>query len=124
MADYHVLTGSPDGNSYQVCFHLPVPGAGNNRAGVQWRTALINSALGGQTVLLDGDGTGGTISAAEKAEIESGAVFEVSEAFDTHPGETALQLRDRIDARHAALATAVSAQLQGRLSYFGFTRDI
>lgn len=124
MADYHVLTGSADGNAFTVVFHLPVPGAGNNRAGVQWRTALVNSGLGGRTVLPDGDGTGGTVSAAEKAGIEAGAVHEVAEQVSTHPGETAPQLRDRIDARHAALVASVQAELQGRLTYYGFVRDI
>lgn len=122
MADYHVLTGSVDANSFSVVHHIPIPGSGTNRAGVQWRTALINSGLGGRTVLPDGDGTGGTVSAAEKASIEAGAVFEVAEQVATHPGETALQLRDRIDARHTALVAAVQAQLQGQLSYYGFTR--
>lgn len=124
MADYHVLTGSADGNSFTVVHHVPVPGSGNNRAGVQWRTALVNSGLGGKTVLPDGDGTGGTISAAEKAAITSGALYEVVEQFDTHPGETAAQLRDRVDTRHTALVAQVQAQLQGRLTYFGFVRDI
>lgn len=124
MADYHVLAGSPDGNSFLVVHHVPVPGAGNNRAGVPWRTALVNSGLGGKTVLPDGDGTGGTVGAAEKAQILAGAVYEVAEQVSTHPGETALQLRDRIDARHAALVAAVQADLQGRLTYYGFVRDI
>lgn len=124
MADYHVLTGSADGNAFTVVFHVPIPGAGTNRAGVPWRTALVNSGLGGKTALPDGDGTGGTVSAAEKAQVAAGAVYEVAEQIATHPGETALQLRDRIDARHAALAASVQAELQGRLTYYGFTRTI
>lgn len=124
MASYHVLTGTADGNSFVLVLHVPIPGAGNNRAGVQWRTALVNSGIGGSTVLPDGDGSGGTISAAEKAQIASGAVFEVVEDFATHPGETAAQLRDRADARHAAVTARVQAALQGRLTYFGFTREL
>lgn len=122
MANYHVLTGSGDGNSFTVVFHVAVPGVGNNRAGVQWRTALVNSKLGGTTVLVDGDGSGGTVSAAEKAQIQAGAVFEVVEQVATNPGETALQLRDKIDARFTALVTEIQATLQGRLTYFGYTR--
>lgn len=124
MASYHVLTGSPDGNAFRIAFHVPIPGAGNNRAGVQWRTALANSGLGGTTVLRTGDGTGGTISAAELASVQSGALLEVVEEVPTHPGETAGQYQARLDARFAALTARVQAELQGRLTYFGHVRDV
>ena len=124
MANYHVLTGSPDGNSFRIVFHVPVPGAGNNRANVQWRTALANSGLGGTTVLRSGDGTGGTISAAELASIQSGALFEVVEDVPTHPGESAAQYQARVDALYTAVVARAQAALQGRLTYFGHTRNV
>ena len=124
MASYHVLAGDEAGNRFSVAYHFDIPGSGNNRAGVQWRAALIASGIGGSTILADGDGSGGTISAAEKAAVQSGAVLEMVEQFDTHPGETALQLRARLDARHAALATATLAKLQARLTYFGYVRTL
>lgn len=121
--DYHVLTGQDDGNAYVVVYHLPFP-TGNNRAGVAYRTALINSGLGGMTRLPDGDGTGGTISASEKSQIAAGELLEFSESFNTHPGETALQLRARVDARWTALANQLPGLAQARLEYFGFVRDV
>lgn len=124
MASYHVLAGDDAGNCFSVAHHIDIPGGGNNRAGVQWRAALIASGIGGTTVLADGDGSGGTISAAEKAAVQSGAVLEVVEQFDTHPGETALQLRARLDARHADLAARTLAALQAKLTYFGYVRDL
>jgi hypothetical protein len=121
VANWHVLTGSADGNSFTLVYHVPVPGTGTNRAGVQWRPALLNSGLGGKTVLPDGDGTGGTVSAAEKASIAAGALFEVVEALATNPGETAAALQARVDAYFAALTSRVQAELQARLAYFGYT---
>lgn len=121
MANWHALTGTPDGNSYAIAYHLPIPNT-NNRVGINYRTALVNSGLGGKTVLPDGDGTGGTISTAEKADITSGAVFEVVEAFATNPGQTLGQLAAAVDARHAALANVNGPTIQGlasRLSYYG-----
>ena len=91
---------------------------------MQWRTALANSGLGGTTVLRTGDGTGGTISAAELASVQSGALLEVVEEVPTHPGETAGQYQARLDARFAALTARVQAELQGRLTYFGHVRDV
>jgi hypothetical protein len=120
MANWHALTGTLDGNSFQIVFHVTIPSA-NNAAGINYRTALVNSGLGGRTVLPDGDGTGGTISAAEKTSIQSGALYEYAEDFATNPGESAAALQARIDARHAALTTLLQGQLSKRLTYFGYT---
>jgi hypothetical protein len=120
--DYHVLTGLDDGNAFRVVNHIPIPPA-NNRVGVNYRTAIINSGIGGRTILPDGDGSGGTISAAEKAAILAGSLYEVVEEFSTNPGETAAQLQARIDARYNALIGIVQDRVGKQLSYFGFTRD-
>jgi len=121
MANWHALTGQRDGNAFRIVFHVAIPGTGNNRAGVQWRTALINSGIGGTTVLPDGDGTGGTISVTEKTSITTGALFEVVEDFATNPPETGAALKARIDTYFTALSSRVTADLQLRLTYFGFT---
>ena len=75
MANAHLLDRVSD-SDYRVAVHIAIPNS-NNSAGVNYRTALINSGLGGTTVLKDGDGTAGTISSAEKTSILSGAIFEV-----------------------------------------------
>lgn len=121
MANWHALTGGPDGNSYQVAYHLPIPN-NNNRVGVNHRTALVNSGIGGTTVLPDGDGTDGTISAAEKTQITNGEVFEHVEPFATNPGETLQQLAAKVNARHAELANVNGVfitELANRLAYYG-----
>ena len=66
MANIHVLE-SPAPGRFRVAYHVAIP-ASNNPAGVAWRTAIVNSrdATRPVTVLPDGDGTNGTISAAEK----------------------------------------------------------
>lgn len=120
--NYHVLTGREDGNSYSVVFHIPIPNT-NNRVAVNYRTALVNSGIGGTTVLPEGNGAG-QITSAEKAQVVAGELYEHVEQFDTNPGETANQIRDRIDARYTALVTAIQSRLAGRLAYFGFTRNV
>lgn len=76
MANLHVLEQTGPGR-FRVVLHVAIP-AGNNPAGFPWRTAVAAhvDALK-PSVLPDGDGTAGTISAAEKAQIISGAVLEV-----------------------------------------------
>jgi hypothetical protein len=120
MANWHALTGSSDGNSFRIVFHIAIPSA-NNRAGINYQVAMINSGIGGKTALPDGDGNGGTISATEKAAIQAGSLFEYAEDFATNPGELAAALQARIDARYTALIGIVQADLSKRLTYFGYT---
>lgn len=120
MAEFHALAANNEVLRYAL--HVPIPNA-NNSAGLNWRTALLRSGAGGTTVLPDGDGTGGTISAAEKASIQSGAIYE-------HQGEVALELVPPagqlafLDALIAAETARVQAAIQSRLKWFGFVRDV
>src|SRR5262245_64243657 len=114
--------GIADGNTYEVIFHIPVP-AGNNRAGVAYPVALIGSGRGGTTVMKEGTGQG-EITAAEKAQIESGTIYEVTEPFATNPGEAMNVARNRIDARFNQLLIEVPAKLQNALAYWGYDRDV
>ena len=125
MANWHALGGIGDGNSYTIAYHIAIPSA-NNSAGFNYQAVLITSGIGGTTILKEGDGTGGTISAAEKASIQSGAIYEYVETFATNPARTALQLQGDVDARFSALsdtgtATSFINQLKNRLKWFGAT---
>jgi hypothetical protein len=42
MANWHALTGSSDGNSFRIVFHIAIPSA-NNRVGINYQVAMINS---------------------------------------------------------------------------------
>lgn len=119
MAKAHVL--STEGGFTRVAFHIAVP-AGNNAAGTAWSAVLVNSGIGGTTVLPDGAGTGGTISATEKTSIQGGTVFEVIDRVFLPSGLTGAQADALLDAAHAAKTTEVQAQVQARLNYFGYVR--
>lgn len=122
MSNYHILTGRDDGNAFTVAFHLAVPNVAN-RAGVNVRAALVNSGIGGVTIMAEGNGPG-QIAPAEKVQIQAGELFEHVEQFATNPGENATQLRTRVDARYVELVAALPGKLVAQLSYFGFTRDV
>jgi len=94
--------------------HVAIP-AGNNPAGVPWRTAVAAhvDALK-PSVLPDGDGTAGTISAAEKAQIISGAVLEV---VREEKGQTTASAANIYALRSAAIL----AELQVRYGQYGRT---
>lgn len=119
MAKCHVLETA--GESSRVVFHIAVP-ATNNSVGTSWRAVLINSAVGGTTRLADGAGTGGTISAAEKTQIQAGEVYEVEERIQIPSGMSGPQANAFFDALHAAKSVEIQAQIVARLNLFGFTR--
>lgn len=119
MAKAHVLDTA--GGLTRVVFHVDVP-TGNNSAGTAWASVLVNSSTGGTTVLPDGAGTGGTISAAEKTSIQGGTVFEVVDRVQIPLGLNAAQANAFLDAVHAAKVVEAQAQITARLTYFGFTR--
>lgn len=114
MANVHVLE-SPAPGRFRVAYHVAVP-ATNNPAGVPWRTAIVNSrdATRPVTVLPDGDGTGGTISAAEKAQVVSGALYE---AVREEKGQGAATLA----AQFALRSAEILAGLQARYAQYGRT---
>jgi hypothetical protein len=118
VANIHALRY--DGTSISGVAHVAIP-PGNNSAGVSWQVALIRSGLGGTTVLPDGDGTGGTISAAEKSQIASGALYEAP--ITLRPESVApAGIGAYVDSVFAQTTADVQAELQRRLKYFGYTR--
>ena len=114
MSNVHVLTQR--NGVIRMAFHVPIPNSSNPR-GVNYRTALINSRIGGQTSLPDGDGTGGTISTAEKTSVISGAVYEYVIDIKRAPTTNA-----EVDALFTKISGEVQAGLQAQLDNFGYTR--
>ena len=119
MADIHVLTTDKKGQ-VSVVLHIPIPEA-NNVVGVGWRTALVNSGIGGTSSMAEGTGPG-EITTAELALIATGALFEHRATFpldSSAPGQYAADLQ----ALFATQEIAAIAALQVKLKYFGHTGD-
>ena len=112
MSHVHILTVN---GHVQTVFHLDVPNT-NNSAGTNWRAAVLNSGMGGTTVLKDGDGTGtnGTISTAEKTNILNGSVVEVVLNIKARElaGKTLVQI-------YNTYSGDLLSGLQSRLNRFG-----
>ncbi len=128
MADIHVIDGNLNGE-YRVVMHFAVASA-NNSVGVNWRDALKNSGLIGTfgegptstsvSVLPDGDGTGGTISPAEKTQLANGEVVEHVETVLAESGGTSnAELKATLQSRYTKASIRVLVQLQKRLKYYG-----
>lgn len=109
MANSHILEQLAPGR-FRVVYHVAIP-VTNNAAGVAWRTVIVNSRDANLpiSVLPDGDGTGGTISAAEKAQLTSGAVYEV---VREEKGQTLAAFAAMFAQRSAEILAALQARYQ------------
>lgn len=119
MADIHVLAGG--GLRYwALAFHFPIPDQ-NNNVSVSYRTALINSGIGGTSQMAEGTGPG-QITTAELASLQAGELYEFSLAFLAESGATNnAELLAAIRAEYAKHETPVLNHLRKQLRYYGYT---
>ena len=100
--------------------HFAVPNA-NNAVGVNYRTALKNSGLGGSTAMVEGDGPGQIVT-AEKEQIEAGALYEHRFGFSVEGnGAAPATIQAALRAAYVREEALKIAQLQEQLKYFGYT---
>lgn len=119
MADIHVLSG--DGvRSWTLLCHYAVPDT-DNAVGVNYRTALVASGIGGTSVMPEGTDSW-EITPVENALIAAGEIYENSIAFLAESGATtnAEMLASAREA-YARDEEPLWGQLQRRLKYFGYT---
>ena len=120
MADIHVLDGN--GTTWRIAMHLAVPDI-NNPVGVKYRTALVNSGLGGTTAMAEGVGAG-QISSAEKTLVEAGELYEHIASFRAESGGTSAEdLRNALQQFYAQEKDDTIAHMQRQLRYFGHTES-
>ncbi len=117
MADMHIITGGR--HAWRVVMHFAVQNV-NNAVGVNYRTALINSGLASVSVLPDGDGNDGTISATEKTALDDGSIYEHVESLVIDgPGTDTASRVAMLKAEYASIETRVIDSLKHRLKFFG-----
>lgn len=116
MANMHLIL--IDGNEFDVVFHFAVP-ATNNTSNVPWSTVVLRNGYG-TTQLPDGDGTAGTIGAAEKTGITSGSIAEVRKRVK--PGTPSFPTGAQLDAIFAAEQTAWQNDMLAKYARYGGTR--
>jgi hypothetical protein len=119
MSDYHILSSDQYGNALQVIFHIPVPDV-TNTVGNSYRTALVEYQDGADLI----ESAYVSISPQELAQLKSGELYEHTLTFNSNPGQTLLQKRDTLDALYAQSVTQIQQQLQTRLAFWGYSRDV
>lgn len=114
MSRLHILAGG------QCLLHEPVP-AGNNAVGVAWRTALVNSGMGGTTSMATGAGPG-QITAAELAQVQAGEVLEIAFRVEIPANASAAQRNAIMDGEIAKASSEAQSRIAQALRFFGATR--
>lgn len=130
MADIHLLDRTA--GVYRVVLHIPLPGT-DNSAGIPWRTAYIrrhglaNEGAAPSSILPDGDGAGGTISAAEKAQVAAAEVIEETHDLALESDGDSLADINRVAqdlyARRSTALLAAGGELDEALRQYGRTAD-
>lgn len=120
MSDYHIREVAKDLKTVNVVFHLPIP-ATNNTVGTAWRGAVVAHKGGADaitSVLLD-------ILSADLTKMKSGELVE--SAFTMRFSSIALTDAQRlaeVEARYSLELSAVLANLQATLKYYGKAGDV
>ena len=124
MADIHVLEKiSP--TMWRVAFHYPVAAGLNNRWGQPVRTAISKLISAGSMVatsLLSGDGTFGTVSAAELASLQAGSLRELVVNVKLESGGAgAVQMLVTLQAAYSKYQAPSIAELGERFGWYGWS---
>ena len=119
MSDYHILSCDKYGNTFNVVFHVPVPNS-DNKVGTNYRTAIVEMLGGADNIT----SAAPFIQSAELTQLKTGELYEVTETFHSHPGQTTAQKRASLDARYSAVVSEITTDLGRQLSYWGYSRDV
>jgi hypothetical protein len=122
MSDYHILTQDEDSKGISAVFHIPIPAAGSNAAGVQWRNAIVleqKGAVNITSVLPELSGQ------AEEVSMKAGIVYErlVRVRFSS-TNLTDTQRKQEVENKFNIVKAAIIAEKQKTLSWIGFAGDV
>lgn len=124
MSDYHIMAGREDGNRYYVVFHFPVPSANNDAVPARTYQSALVEWLGEEGGVPNTTSIVPFIDGAEQTALHAGQLYEISDYFNTHPGETLPEKIARLDVTFTTRAAETQDKVQEILRYWGHGRDI
>lgn len=118
MSNYHVLFQELDRKNVQAIFHIPIPEAGVNGAGIGWRAAAL---LERQFIERIGKSVLPGIASGELTALDNGSLIEVSQRVPfTSTSLTDAQRNAQILAAYNAATNSVLAGKQITLNFMGY----
>jgi len=121
MSNYHILTQEKKKRSIRVVFHIPVPAAGTNEAGISWRDAVVLEQGGSVnivSVLPD-------ITQQEISDLKAGELIEKLETvrFSTI-NLTNVQRKEEIETLFNQTKASLIAEKQIALEWIGYEAGV
>lgn len=121
MSDYHIRTQDIEKKSANVVFHIPVPGTGQNEAGLTWREAAVREQGGSEniaSILND-------ISPEETTKLKAGEVLEIPKTVRfSSKNLTPAQRKAEIETAFSNLKTEIIDDKQATLEWIGYSGNI
>lgn len=117
---YHALGQADDGKTISLIFHIDIPAA-SNAAGYPYRTA-VKELVGGTNFV----SVLPSITTAELVQLQNGERYEIAETLrwsSISPPLSNAQKAAAVTSAYIAMNTAVLAQLQSELMYWGYSGD-
>lgn len=118
MSDYHILSADEYGNKFNIIMHVPVPDT-TNLVGTNFRVAVVEMQ-GGAPI---GSSLIG-ITAPEQGQLDAGELYEVRVQFNSNPGESLSDKRDKLDLLYAATVAETQENFGDQLDFWGYDRDV
>lgn len=117
MGDYHILTQDDKKRTISAVFHILVPIAGTNEAGLTWWQAVVGELGGSAAIVSVLPG----ISVAEDTQLKAGKIIEKVETVRfTSVNLTKGQRKAEIEAYFNELKTDLIAEKQIILEWMGY----
>lgn len=127
MADYYVLELNSKKDALTVVYHIAIPGAATNFNGMTYRDALVEKSIkdtGDVPVSVLPDTFGGVSVATEKADVTSGAVYEIVKIIEMDANLSNANKKAVLDADFAATEANIQAAIQDRLTFWGYQETL
>ena len=128
MSDYHILAQDVEEKTINVVFHISVPSAGVNSAGILWRDAVLKE----QNNLIREDGSPviicsriKDISIAENTGLKNGSLIERIETVRfSRLGLSSTEKKTEIEAKCKQVRANLILQKQNTLQWIGFEGNV
>lgn len=119
MSDIHLLDQVTKQDSIRCAFHIAIPAAGNNEAGIQWRTAIVQyQTQNGAAIESAVPGLDTTAH-----DLDDGSVYEKLETVRFAADATPAVKAAAIQAAYTARKSALLQNAQNVLEWWGHELD-
>lgn len=121
MASYYVLNMDVKQDQLSVVYHVLIPAAATNFAGLTFRNAIVERD---SPVSALPDTFNGADITVEKAKVASGELYEVQKTIQFDANLSNANKKAVIDADYTATSAQILSELQNSLEFWGYSTTV